>query len=156
MKLSAERKRWNLHLKLPRFRNEKLAQQVAVLERPATMPRARAAETECALPLSMRIFRLFISSTFSDFVDEREALQRQVFPQLEAYCQARGATFQAVDLRWGITEEAQRQHDTMRICLEEVRRCQQLSPRPNFAVLLGDRGCPAARPPAPRPRGVAR
>ncbi len=91
------------------------------------------------MPLANRIFRLFISSTFSDFLDEREALQRRVFPQLEAYCQARGATFQAVDLRWGITEEAQRQHDTMRICLEEVRRCQQLSPRPNFAVLLGDR-----------------
>ena len=36
MKPSAERKRWNLHLKLPPFRNEKLAQQVAVFERPAT------------------------------------------------------------------------------------------------------------------------
>ena len=48
-------------------------------------------------------------------------------------------TFQAIDLRWGITEEAQQEHDTLRICLEEVRRCQALSPRPNFAVLLGDR-----------------
>lgn len=91
------------------------------------------------MPLAIRVFRLFISSTFSDFHEEREALQWRVFPQLEAYCQARGATFQAVDLRWGITEEAQRQQYTMRICLEEVRRCQQLSPRPNFAVLLGDR-----------------
>ena len=86
-----------------------------------------------------RVFRLFISSTFSDFVAEREALQKRVFPQLEAYCRERGAAFQAVDLRWGITEEAQRDHDTMRICLEEVRRCQTLTPRPNFAVLLGDR-----------------
>jgi WD40 repeat protein len=85
------------------------------------------------------IFRLFISSTFSDFTAERESLQNEVFPQLADYCQKHGATFQAVDLRWGITEEAQREHDTMRICLEEVRRCQQLSPRPNFAVLLGDR-----------------
>ncbi len=86
-----------------------------------------------------RVFRLFVSSTFSDFIVEREALQKVVFPELEAYCAKRGARFQAVDLRWGITEEAQREHDTMRICLEEVRRCQQLSPRPNFAVLLGDR-----------------
>jgi len=91
------------------------------------------------MPLAIGVFRLFISSTFSDFHEEREALQRRVFPQLEAYCQGRGATFQAVDLRWGITEDAQRQHYTMRICLEEVRRCQQLSPKPNFAVLLGDR-----------------
>ena len=86
-----------------------------------------------------RVFRLFVSSTFSDFIAEREALQNVVFPQLERYCAARGARFQAVDLRWGITEEAQRNHDTMRICLEEIRRCQQLSPRPNFSVLLGDR-----------------
>jgi WD40 repeat protein len=89
--------------------------------------------------LTAHTFRLFVSSTFSDFVAEREALQKRVFPELEKYCAERGAQFQAVDLRWGITEEAQREHDTMRICLEEVRRCQQLSPRPNFAVLMGDR-----------------
>ena len=89
--------------------------------------------------LAHRVFRLFVSSTFSDFIAEREALQKEVFPELERYCAKRGARFQAVDLRWGITEEAQREHNTMRICLEEVRRCQQLSPRPNFAVLLGDR-----------------
>ncbi len=88
---------------------------------------------------SARTFRLFVSSTFSDFIAEREALQLVVFPELERYCAMKGSHFQAVDLRWGITEEAQREHDTMRICLEEVRRCQQLSPRPNFAVLLGDR-----------------
>lgn len=86
-----------------------------------------------------QVFRLFVSSTFSDFVVEREALQNRVFPELEKFCAERGARFQAVDLRWGITEEAQREHNTLRICLEEVRRCQVLSPRPNFAVLLGDR-----------------
>jgi hypothetical protein len=86
-----------------------------------------------------RAFRLFISSTFSDFIAEREALKRNVFPRLEQYCAERGAQFQAIDLRWGITEQAQREHKTLRICLEEVRRCQHLSPRPNFAVLLGNR-----------------
>jgi len=85
------------------------------------------------------VFRLLVSSTFSDFIAEREALRTRVFPELERFCAARGARFEAIDLRWGITEDAQRDHDTMRICLEEVRRCQQLSPRPNFAVLLGDR-----------------
>lgn len=106
---------------------------LAIIDLPIQRPHSRL------MPFANRTFRLFISSTFSDFIDEREALQRRVFPQLEAYCQERGATFQAVDLRWGITEDAQRQHDTMRMCLEEVRRCQQLSPRPNFVVLLGDR-----------------
>ena len=86
-----------------------------------------------------RTFRLFISSTFSDFVLEREELQATVFPRLEEYCIRRGAKFLAVDLRWGITEAAQVEHDTLRICLDEIRRSQELSPRPNFAVLLGNR-----------------
>lgn len=86
-----------------------------------------------------RIFRLFLSSTFSDFIAEREALQNEVIPQLEEYCAERGARFQAIDLRWGITEEAQENRETLQICLEEVRRCQELSPRPNFAILLGHR-----------------
>ena len=72
------------------------------------------------MSLAPRIFRLFLSSTFSDFIPEREALRRHVFPVLEEHCAKAGAQFQAVDLRWGITEEAQREHDTMRICLEEV------------------------------------
>jgi hypothetical protein len=86
-----------------------------------------------------RTFRLFVSSTFSDFEAERKALQEHVFPELEEFCRLRGATFQAIDLRWGITEDAQREHETMRICLEELRRCQELSPKPNFVALLGDR-----------------
>ncbi|MBU3615841.1 AAA family ATPase [Polynucleobacter sp. JS-Polo-80-F4] len=86
-----------------------------------------------------RTFRLFISSTFSDFMLEREALQARVFPRLEEYCNSRGAKFLAIDLRWGITEAAQVEHDTLRICLDEIRRSQELSPRPNFAVLLGNR-----------------
>ncbi len=80
--------------------------------------------------LSRRIFRLFLSSTFSDFVAEREALRTRVFPQLEKLCRDHGAVFQAVDL----TQLLQLGKD-----LQEIRRCQQLSPRPNFAVLLGNR-----------------
>ena len=86
-----------------------------------------------------RIFRLFISSTFSDFILERERLQKYVFPELEKHCASKGVKFLAVDLRWGITEAAQVEHDTLRICLDEIRRSQKLSPRPNFAVLLGNR-----------------
>ena len=62
-----------------------------------------------------RIFRLFISSTFSDFMLERERLQRYVFPELEEYCASKGAKFLAVDLRWGITEAAQVEHDQFEI-----------------------------------------
>jgi WD40 repeat protein len=88
---------------------------------------------------SPRLFRVFISSTFSDFRVEREALQDVTFPRIRAHCESRGAHFQPVDLRWGISEEAGRRRDTMRICLDEVARSRRLSPRPNFLVLLGDR-----------------
>lgn len=86
-----------------------------------------------------RTFRVFISSTFSDLVAERNALARWVFPKLKAFCQERGYRFQAVDLRWGIAEEAGADQRTVPICLEEIRRCRDISPRPNFLVLLGDR-----------------
>ena len=49
-----------------------------------------------------------------------------------------GARFQAIDLRWGVTTEAQMDQQAMNICLREIERCQQLSPRPNFIVLLGN------------------
>lgn len=51
-------------------------------------------------------FRVFVSSTFSDLIAERNALQEEVFPRLREYCQKHGARFQAIDLRWGVSEEA--------------------------------------------------
>ncbi len=85
------------------------------------------------------IIRLFVSSTFSDLMAERNALARDVFPKLEHHCALRGFQFEAIDLRWGVPSEAGRDHRTMRICFEELRRAQDVSPRPNFLVLLGDR-----------------
>ncbi|QDU41278.1 NACHT domain protein [Maioricimonas rarisocia] len=91
-------------------------------------------------------FRVFVSSTFSDFLRERHALQNIVFPRLREYCQQSGTRvpgveprFQAIDLRWGVAREAALDQQTMNICLQELHRCQQLSPKPNFIVLMGDR-----------------
>lgn len=86
-----------------------------------------------------KTFRLFLSSTFGDFQAEREALKERVWPQLEAYCASRNASFQVVDLRWGISESDGLAHDTLRICLDEIAHCQRLSPKPNFLMLLGNR-----------------
>jgi tetratricopeptide (TPR) repeat protein len=91
-------------------------------------------------------FRVFVSSTFSDFLRERHALQRIVFPRVRRYCHLCAARFpgmepcfQAIDLRWGVAREAARDQQTLRICLQELRRCQELSPKPNFLILLGER-----------------
>jgi WD40 repeat protein len=93
-----------------------------------------------------RTFRVFISSTFSDLKAERDALQRQVFPDLRELCASQGARFQAIDLRWGVSEQASLDQQTIPICLDEIARCQRTTPRPNFLILLGDRY--GWRPPA--------
>ncbi|MGQ0734254.1 MAG: AAA family ATPase [Acidobacteriota bacterium] len=91
------------------------------------------------MPLTPLTFRLFVSSTFTDLREERNALHRTVFPALRKLCEDHGARFQAIDLRWGVRDEAALDQQTMRICLDEIRRCQDVTPRPNFLVLLGDR-----------------
>lgn len=88
---------------------------------------------------SSRTFRVFISSTFKDLELERNYLQNEIFPKLELICKAYGATFQFVDLRWGVSEEASVDQRALSICLDEIKRCQLISPKPNFVVLLGER-----------------
>lgn len=83
--------------------------------------------------------RFFISSTFLDMELERNILS-QIFAKLsKEYQQKEGWQVEYVDLRWGISDEASTDNRTMSICLNELRRCQELSPRPNFIVLLGER-----------------
>ncbi len=91
------------------------------------------------MPPSSRTFRIFISSTFNDLEAERNALQENVFQRLRDLAMTRRCRFQAIDLRWGISEEAALDQRTMNICLGEIERCQRISPRPNFIILLGDR-----------------
>jgi len=86
-----------------------------------------------------QVIRFFISSTFHDMQQERNALQTKVFPRLREFCRERGARFQPVDLRWGVSQEASQDHRTLAICLEEIRRCREVSPDFNFLVLLGER-----------------
>ncbi len=86
-----------------------------------------------------KTFRVFVSSTFTDMQEERNALQKKVFPALKSICNEQGYQFQAIDLRWGIGEEAGLDQRTMRICLDELQRCQRTSPRPNFILLMGER-----------------
>jgi len=85
------------------------------------------------------IFRVFVSSTFSDMVAERNALQKQVFPRLRDWCRTQGVTFQAIDLRWGISQEAGLNQRATDVCLNEISRCQASTKRPNFLLLMGDR-----------------
>jgi hypothetical protein len=90
-------------------------------------------------PQTTRPFRIFVSSTFSDLKEERNALQKYVFPRLRELCARHGCRFQAIDLRWGVREGAALDQQTMRICLEEIVRCQRVTLKPNLIVLLSHR-----------------
>ena len=85
-----------------------------------------------------RTFRLFVSSTFSDFTQERSLLQTIVFPEIKKYCSSNKLTFQPIDLRWGVSSEAQLDQKTLELCLNEVKS-SKLNPHPNFLIMAGDR-----------------
>ncbi|XP_033109970.1 uncharacterized protein LOC117111193 [Anneissia japonica] len=85
-------------------------------------------------PKKRREVRVFVSSTFRDFQEEREALIKKAFRELNRLCTERGICFTYVDLRWGITKEQSKDGQTISICLREIDKC-----RPYFICLLGDR-----------------
>ena len=88
--------------------------------------------------MQRKIFRLFISSTFSDFKEERKILQTNVFPLIKEYASKEGYIFQPIDLRWGVSNEAQLDQKTLELCLSEVRACKT-NMHPNFLIMIGDR-----------------
>lgn len=91
-----------------------------------------------SMALASRLVRIFISSTFRDFMAERDELVKKVFPELRRRCKDLFVEIVEVDLRWGITEEHSQKGATLRICLEEIERCRPSSPV-FFIGLLGER-----------------
>ena len=86
-----------------------------------------------------RMIRIFVSSVFTAFENDRNVLDEQVFKPLKTFCEKQGFVFQAIDLRWGISDALASQYETQRLCLEEIKRCQRYSPKPNFLILSGER-----------------
>ena len=81
-----------------------------------------------------RSVRIFLSSTFRDFGEERDLLVKRVFPALRARLRDRFVELVDVDLRWGITPEQAERGEVLPICLSEIDRA-----RPYFIGLLGER-----------------
>ena len=81
-----------------------------------------------------RTVRIFLSSTFRDFAEERDLLVRKVFPELRRKCRERQVELVDVDLRWGITEKEAQQGKVLPICIAEIDRS-----RPWFMGFIGDR-----------------
>jgi nephrocystin-3 len=81
-----------------------------------------------------RSVRIFLSSTFRDFGEERDLLVRKVFPALRTRLKDRFVELVDVDLRWGITVEEAERGEVLPICLAEIDRS-----RPYFIGMLGER-----------------
>lgn len=86
-----------------------------------------------------RLFRIFLSSTFSDFKVERNELYRRVFPVIKQRCAQLGYEFQVVDMRWGVSDTADSDHTADIICMDEIERSIDLSAGLNFIYLVGNR-----------------
>jgi tetratricopeptide (TPR) repeat protein len=83
--------------------------------------------------------RFFLSSTFADFQTERDVLQQRVFPKLRELCAASSFRLQPIDLRWGVSEAAGTERQTLRICFDELERCRAISPDVFLLIQLGNR-----------------
>jgi tetratricopeptide (TPR) repeat protein len=111
----------------------------AIASSPVGTTAATAGEADANGTVPGTTIRLFLSSTFADFQTERDALQRHVFPELRRLCAASGYRLQPIDLRWGVSEAAGSERQTLRICFDELERCRQLSPDLFLLILLGQR-----------------
>ncbi len=81
-----------------------------------------------------RCVRVFLSSTFRDFAEERDLLVRKIFPELRRRARDRNVEVIDIDLRWGITPEQAERGEVLPICLAEIDRA-----RPYFFGFIGDR-----------------
>ena len=64
--------------------------------------------------MTHKMVRIFVSSTFYNFKEERDGLVL-VFEELSEYCKSEGFSFQVLDLRWGISKEDGQNNRTLQI-----------------------------------------
>ena len=79
-------------------------------------PPSPAANARAPAKQLNRTVRIFLSSTFRDFGEERDLLVRTVFPGLWARLKDRFVELVDVDLRWGITVEQAERGQVLPVC----------------------------------------
>ncbi|XP_038078830.1 telomerase protein component 1-like [Patiria miniata] len=86
-----------------------------------------------------RAVRLFVSSTFQDFHNEREILVKKVFPELREWCESLHLHLLECDLRWGVPKDATTR-TVLTTCMEEIDRCHGDADGQGFFLnMLGER-----------------
>lgn len=87
----------------------------------------------------MLLIRLFVSSTFQDFLWERDTLRTSIIPIVNASLKDAGVGYELIDLREGVTKWSILEQDTARVCLAEVDEAFRAGTRPAFLFLNGSR-----------------
>jgi len=77
--------------------------------------------------------RVFLSSTFRDMTDEREIIMESLAPKLKEWARKYEIDLEFIDLRWGISIEAQHNGKALPICLKAIDDCV-----PFFVSLVGE------------------
>lgn len=87
------------------------------------------------------LIRIFMSSTFIDFQQERARLQTIVLPLLRERARAKGCDVAFIDLRWGLSDAVSTKGGYIHVCLSAAREADLV------LGLLGGRygACPAHR-----------
>ncbi|XP_071113801.1 TPR repeat-containing protein DDB_G0287407-like [Haliotis cracherodii] len=89
--------------------------------------------------MGWRTVRIFVSSTFTDFFNEREILVKKVFPELREWGSERKIRIIDCDLRWGVPQDSTTA-ETIAICMEELDTCHHVNEgEPFFLNLVGER-----------------
>lgn len=81
-----------------------------------------------------REVRIFISSTFSDMNGNRDEIINKLIPYLRNRYENQNIVINAIDLRWGITDDDVLKGNVMDICFREIDKC-----RPFFIGIIGNR-----------------
>ncbi|CAF0886903.1 unnamed protein product [Didymodactylos carnosus] len=85
-----------------------------------------------------KVVRVFVSSTFTDFFNEREVLIKKVFPALRENLEPCGIQLIDCDLRWGVPKDSTTEQ-TILACLEEIDRCFEDNGQPFFIGLISEK-----------------
>ena len=97
------------------------------------IPKEQQSRFDSKKAFENRQIRIFLSSTFSDMQEERDALVK-TFNSLKLEANRRNVTLSVVDLRWGVTEEEARTGKVISVCLNEIEHSH-----PFFIGMLGSR-----------------
>ncbi len=84
--------------------------------------------------MDWRTLRVFIDSTFRDMHAERDHLVKVVFPDLRERLEKHRVHLVEIELRWGITEEQERNDQVLDLCLNQIDEC-----RPFYIGILGEK-----------------